>query len=856
MNKKPSVLSHFFKHDQFDRVLRQYQQAPTTDYSVAESLMIAIAYVRREQYAESWQVFLAHVYPRLAALSAAEQAECAEYFGEYAARYLSAQNPAGDFLALGFFLQEIHLRYFGAQWSLSERTKFAEVCVNFITLLQHDWHIYLHPLGLSPARQSQPVLENFTLQFDPDALNEEQIAAACQQLAQKIHQQIQTGLSQEKLHALAVCALDSSMQALLKKITPSPQCPLPDIYLQIVAGTPSFSGYAWGLEWAKLARVIADLPWPDKEQWLAPTCQALDGYLTTPGLPPLSRAGAIMLRLFFRRMYTSPDQAMHEFWGDVHTHALPDSLSCIALLMPLLHDLHLAGEAHQNDLEQFLRACLPELSKLSARLAVVILELAQYGVHSTQEWNALLFYHWAVPLYQNACDDEISLRYWLWYKTTYSYTQQPHTETHLEYCWEYHKPIANRLANQLHANYVTAQDKQVGHNHGVAFITDSNFINHAPGEVIFHLARSLRQAAPDLPLHAYGFLGQHSSSDKYIGMLNELGVQCHLLPERNSVLEDDITQRLLAVKSHMRERNIAMVVFYNYTHLFVTLAAALQLAPVQTIFSMGGEGYLYRSEYLDGYFAMGDDSVHQAPWLGIFGNFYDPTEVVNKGRLQAIEVKKKILAEGNFRLLIGCMARPVKLEHQEFWDAIEQILKANPDVGFLWFGRSENEYCRKQIMQRNLTRQCRFEGWVSTPVYAQILDINLDSFPFPQGFTVFECLCAGTPVVFYPKTYESYLIGVPKWVISFLRGSAGTEDQQHLTQEIFGSSDGKNLFCCANTMEEYISYTLRLVTDKIYRNQVGQAGKRFFQEILREEKAAGNNFKNYYYEIIQKKLQG
>ena len=53
--------------------------------------------------------------------------------------------------------------------------------------------------------------------------------------------------------------------------------------------------------------------------------------------------------------------------------------------------------------------------------------------------------------------------------------------------------------------------------------------------------------------------------------------------------------------------------------------------------------------------------------------------------------------------------------------------------------------------------RCRFISWVNTALYAQVLDVFLDSFPFTSGHTAFESMATGYLVIVRntPESLES-----------------------------------------------------------------------------------------------------
>src|SRR6185436_14508130 len=94
----------------------------------------------------------------------------------------------------------------------------------------------------------------------------------------------------------------------------------------------------------------------------------------------------------------------------------------------------------------------------------------------------------------------------------------------------------------------------------------------------------------------------------------------------------------------------------------------------------------------------------------------------------AREVRASLGARGP---VYGSFGREEKLNSPAFLDAVVAILRRVPGAVFLWTGRVQHPEIQKRFEAAGVAARCRFIGWVDTKLYAQVIDVFLDSFPFP-----------------------------------------------------------------------------------------------------------------------------
>lgn len=199
------------------------------------------------------------------------------------------------------------------------------------------------------------------------------------------------------------------------------------------------------------------------------------------------------------------------------------------------------------------------------------------------------------------------------------------------------------------------------------------------------------------------------------------------------------------------------------------------------------------------------------------------------------------------RVLFGCMGRESKLNSERFLESVAQVLKACPDAGFLWTGRERSSVVQGMLERFDVAERCHFIGWVDTKLYAQVLDVFLDSFPFPCGFTLYETMAAAKPVVVFASA-EADETGLYALVNPLLSGTAGTAQEIQTARRIF--KQGK-LFHCARDPAQYVQFAIKLANDADARRAAGIASQAFVQAFLSDRTHMARTVARHLVELAQ-----
>jgi predicted O-linked N-acetylglucosamine transferase (SPINDLY family) len=179
----------------------------------------------------------------------------------------------------------------------------------------------------------------------------------------------------------------------------------------------------------------------------------------------------------------------------------------------------------------------------------------------------------------------------------------------------------------------------------------------------------------------------------------------------------------------------------------MSFAFAMRIAPVQIWWAM--KYHSLEFEEIDGYLTSGSVSggtrrIGAREWR--IGPIAAEDWLAPELSAQAARERARF---AEHRILYACLGREEKLNSAPFLRSVAAILKAVPEAGFLWTGRQQHAVIQATLEAQGVAQRCHFIGWVNTRLYAQVIDVFLDSFPFPCAYTLYEVMAAGKPAVLY-----------------------------------------------------------------------------------------------------------
>jgi glycosyltransferase involved in cell wall biosynthesis len=530
-----------------------------------------------------------------------------------------------------------------------------------------------------------------------------------------------------------------------------------------------------------------------------------------------------LARLFARALSATPAQALAE-----------TARSCAQAPKRLVpreigHRLQRGGWHDDFDapLLDTLRDALPAPGAAARwRAAQSVLNLLGFDRGSARDWNPRVFSQLVLPWLRTAlAEGDYNLALQLENRAIKDYATQTETSEH------HNAVIAEWLPQMLDAGRALRRaPAPLGDGTRVGFVlVTSSIMAHT--QVLLGLLHGLAKLDPS-PLSCRVYIVQ-MTEDELPRRLDALGVPCTRLDRRGGEPERDIFRRLQQLREALRRDRIDVAAFVS-TEALMPFAFAMHIAPVQVWFSWKYHGL--RFDEIDGYITGGSlgeavRNIDGRPWRtvpGIAVDLYDPGLADEAARLRR--------GFGEDRIVLGSINRPEKVHTEPFLDALAQILHKNPKALYLWFGRRAPAPLLDALEARGISDRCLFQGWVDPKLFAQVLDVHLDTFPFPAGLTHIQAMAAGTPGVLYLND-ESRQNGILQLLWPVLNGDTGSSEENRAIRSIL-CPDGESLFPCARDSQEYVRFAQRLIDDEDYRRRVGEACRKALDFVVDDRRSA------------------
>ena len=375
----------------------------------------------------------------------------------------------------------------------------------------------------------------------------------------------------------------------------------------------------------------------------------------------------------------------------------------------------------------------------------------------------------------------------------------------------------------------------------IAFLV-TNAVLLAHTEVLLNYVKGCAQLkAPSVTPIVYCFSGE---STEMVDAFARFGVEVVQLQQRLPHLNNRSFEKLLEFRKILQQARVNHLVWIS-VEVMMSMAFSIRLAPVQSWWAMKYNNL--ELEDMDGHITGGSvyrfKNINGRRWriaLAGVDNWFDPEQTS-----LAVEVKKKY-AE---KTVLATIAREEKLTDKNYLNSICDILEQNPTTVFLWAGRTQLPMIQRHFENRQVVRQTEFIGWVNTRLYAQVIDIFLDSYPFPCGFTAFQSMAAGKPVVFF-ACMESEKAGIVSTIMSGFNSEEGTPEERSIFHSIFSDQKGEILVNIARNQSEYVAMAKRLVVDLNWRKACGSAAKEFMSTYLSDPVNFANDCSRHFIELI------
>lgn len=290
--------------------------------------------------------------------------------------------------------------------------------------------------------------------------------------------------------------------------------------------------------------------------------------------------------------------------------------------------------------------------------------------------------------------------------------------------------------------------------------------------------------------------------------------------------------RLESLRQKIAQDGVSHFVWVS-TPSLAEFCLAMRLAPVQVFWTL--KFHPFRLPEVDGYITYGAWSEERRIEHG------EEWQVVPFMMSKALpQVAGSLVAAtraefAQHDILFGTLARTEKINSAVFLDAVVRILHENPQAGYLWTGRQRHSGIQLHFEAAGVAERCHFIGWVETPLYARVLDIFLESFPFGCGLTGMQALEAGT-------AFLSYAAPETQYGMHFLRPLAENGSAAAAIRTLLAPQDGTAPLLYPDNDADYVALAGRLARDADFRRAAGQAGQDYYRRYLTDSKRMAERF--------------
>lgn len=498
-------------------------------------------------------------------------------------------------------------------------------------------------------------------------------------------------------------------------------------------------------------------------------------------------------------------------------------------------------EAHLSDLTRKLSELQVSEQEFTTRLTL-LLETLSFKKTSTLAWNERLFTHLVLPLMKLLLEkSHFNLALKLEATIYNVIIKQKETETHFNQHFSQWVPEMEQAGKSVSKSLQKLESPVTDKPKIAFFVHSASRLAHV--ELMMNMFNGL-QELPEIPFSP-SVIAFSGDSSELRESLAKMAIPFHAMDGHYPELKDQYFDKLLKVRAYCEAENITAIVWVSVETL-MAMAFSIRMAPVQIWWAMKYHGA--ELESMDGCVTGGSLSKFKK----IGGRTWRAARIGHTSWTTPEHAEKALSHREQFQpysLLLGSFGREEKLSNPQFLQTVAEILKVHPECAYLWTGRVQLESIQNAFEQAGVASQCFYIGWVDTRFYAHVIDIFLDSFPFPCGFTALEAMALAKPIIFYASS-ESSTTGIRGAISPLLEGTEGTGQQQTQMRQLLKYNSAQTLYSCAKTPEEYALLTGKLIEDASYRKESGEACKKVVDTFFSDKSAMAESYAEHFIDII------
>lgn len=443
------------------------------------------------------------------------------------------------------------------------------------------------------------------------------------------------------------------------------------------------------------------------------------------------------------------------------------------------------------------------------------------------------------PLYLKAMElNQDELVMYLYYPLQFSWNGVAQTqEEHKYFNDEVERPLEKYVKNTLIDKYkLKPNTRKINPNQKkikVALLVH-RILNLSVNAVMMSLLEAIKKN----PDKQYEFIVYDMNVMELMGSetykvdeLKQLGfkyVDLHGKFHDNTYAFYSIMEKALKVRKLLIEDKIDILIGYHnraeYNFLFTS-----RTAPKQIYWSHGNNEY--DLEQIDVKISHANNKYKKILYFNIPTNYemYNP-----KVDMQEVAKIRESYPKNSF--ILGSVGRLIKLDSDEYLQALATIMKENPKTIYLACGGGgDNSNIKQKVQDLGIRHRFYFAGHVDPHLYAHVIDMYLSPFPFGGGAALEEYRSKGKP---YVAMHLSDIFEHEKQLDfndiynnpnqTFMKKSLYTKDDlANIDKYNYLISENKHTrfykhICVVTTQDDYVQVANRLIVDKNLREKTTQ----------------------------------
>ncbi len=409
------------------------------------------------------------------------------------------------------------------------------------------------------------------------------------------------------------------------------------------------------------------------------------------------------------------------------------------------------------------------------------------------KWKDIFYEHIA----RDECDEAMYVHFFIYHKMGNSFQTQDD--------WKMFNDEIDRPASEYYKAWcerASLPKCKAAQNSGkkiIGFLQDRLVMN-SPFKVQYSLWKALLdneefKAQYDIKIYLMSYFEKSDNNEECLDMVKKLGIEVFdgATPFYAAGVYHSHLQKAIYIREKMLSDSVDILISPNNGYDISDFLMAGRVAPKQIFWSHGNAPYNVNGIDKRITHCLLDDFGYK------FENFTVPMDVDRFYNPpipeQIVEAERARYPKGAF--ILGVIGRLVKVDSDEYLDAIAEIMRQNPNTIFIAAGSGNMDSIRTKVEKLGISNRFYMPGHVDAHVYGHIIDLWLDTFPLQGGEAIAEFMNKIKPILYI--TYLSKL------------------DNKHAKQHADSVKTGLPRPFAVDR-DDYCAMAIRLVQDKKYRD--------------------------------------